>query len=157
MRSRYVTRPTRRQLQAQDAFASGDLTKMPAYKPPRAPRKQAESKVNDAIIKAGRYFGSVLFRNRRGMVRLPNGGMFPYGLGHNGYPDNVGYTPVRITADMVGRQVAVFTAIEAKTATGTVASHQQACIDELKAHGCIAGVAVCGEDVRGIIKEWEGK
>ena len=123
----------------------------------KTPRKQAESKVNDAIIKAGRLFGAVLFRNRRGMVRLEGGGMFPYGLGSNGFPDNAGYTPIKITPEMVGKTVAVFTAIEAKTDTGRVAPHQQACIDELKAHGCIAGVATSGEDVRGIIREWESR
>lgn len=121
----------------------------------KTPRKQAESKINDAIIKAGRLFGAILYRNRRGMYRREGGGMFPYGLGSNGFPDNAGYTPIKITESMVGKTVAVFTAIEAKTDTGRVAPHQQACIDELKAHGCIAGVATSGEDVRAIIKEWE--
>ena len=152
--------PSRRAILNQLAFMKGETT-MPHTETAaqttarKTPRKQAESKVNDAIIKAGRLFGSILFRNRRGMARLEGGGMFPYGLGPNGFPDNVGYTPIRITDEMVGRTVAVFTAFEAKTETGKVASHQQEVIDELKARGCIAGVATNAEDVRAIIQAWE--
>jgi hypothetical protein len=115
------------------------------------PRKQKESAVNDAIIKAARLKGSTLYRNRRGMVRLPLGGMFPYGLGPNGFPDNVGYTTRVITPDMVGRRVAIFTAIEAKV-DGPADPHQQECIERIRADGGIAGTAHNGEEAMEIVK-----
>jgi hypothetical protein len=137
-------------------FLGGETTmEAPTSPKPRKGGPQPEGKVNDAIIKAGRLFGSILYRNRRGMLPLPRGGMLPFGLGPAGFTDEIGYTPIKITEEMVGRTVAVFPAIEAKTDTVTVASHQQSVIDELKAHGCIAGVATCGEDVRSIIQSWE--
>lgn len=124
----------------------------------KTPKKQAESAVNDVIIKTMRLlFRSVLYRNRRGMVRLPNGGMFPYGLGPNGFPDDVGPTPVLITPEMVGRTVGVFTAIEAKTDEGVVEEHQLACIEALRDLGCIAGVARNAEDCERIFNDWRNK
>lgn len=116
---------------------------------------QPEGKVNKAIAEATRLFGVIAWRNRRGMLPLPNGGMLPFGVGPHGASDFIGYTPVRITADMVGRQIAVATFIESKTDTGSVQPHQQAFLDEVKAHGAIAGVARCGEDVRTLVQEWE--
>lgn len=121
----------------------------------KTPRKQAESKVNDAIIKAGRVYGAKLYRNRRGMLPLPNGGMLPFGLGPAGFPDEIGYMPVRITADMVGKTVAVFCGIEAKTEDGVLAGHQKSVLDELRRDGCVAGVATSADDVLAIIKDWE--
>lgn len=154
--------PSRRQILNRLAFMAGETTMPHTESPQQAllatdkkkPRKQAESKVNDAIIKAGRLFGSILFRNRRGMARLEDGGMFPYGLGPNGFPDNCGYTPMKITESMIGKTVAIFTAIEAKTESGVLAPHQAAVIQELKERGCIAGVATKADDVRTIIQEW---
>lgn len=151
MRRVTPTRVSRRAVAAFDAFASGDLSRMPKPVAKRStPRKQKESAVNDAIIKAARLKGSTLYRNRRGMVRLPMGGMFPYGLGPNGFPDNVGYTTRVITPDMVGQRVAIFTAIEAKV-DGPADPHQQECIERIRADGGIAGTAHNGEEAMEIV------
>lgn len=148
--------PSRRQIRNHLAFLAGE-TKMEAPKS-GAERKggpQPEGKVNKAIIQAGRLYGAKLYRNRRGMLPLPNGGMLPFGLGPAGFPDEVGYLSIRITPDMVGKTVAVFMGVEAKTDTGTVASHQEGALDELRRDGAIAGVARNAEDVLAIIKDWE--
>lgn len=153
------TKPTRRQianhLEGLSALHKGTT---PNFLPTRQPvkrGKQKESAVNDLLIKAARLiYRATLWRNRRGMVRLPNGGMFPYGLGPNGMPDNCGVTPVKITAAMVGRTVGVATFIEAKTTTGVVADHQVECIENLRDMGCIAGVACDEEQLAGIYTRW---
>lgn len=118
---------------------------------------QPEGKVNKAIAEAARLFGVIAWRNRRGMLPLPNGGMLPFGVGPHGASDFLGYTPITITADMVGKTVAVFTALESKTDTGVVAPHQQAFLDEVRERGGIAGVCRSGEDVRAVVREWEGR
>lgn len=165
-RTRYAPRqPSKRKVAADLSFLSlgtDNPEPMPEQRltsQRKTPRKQAESAVNDVIIKTMRMlFKSVLYRNRRGMVRLPNGGMFPYGLGKNGFPDNCGPTPIVITPEMVGRTVGVFTAIEAKTDKGVVAPHQLECIEELRDLGCIAGVATNSTDCEDIVRRWrEGK
>jgi hypothetical protein len=64
-----------------------------------------------------------LFRNNSGMLFNRDGVPVRYGLGniskkHNAKvksSDEIGWTPVLITPEMVGKTVAVFTAIEIKT------------------------------------------
>jgi hypothetical protein len=48
---------------------------------------------------------------------------------------------------MVGRQVAVFTALEVKTPTGRATEQQQRFLAMVEAHGGIAGIARSVEDV----------
>ena len=69
-----------------------------------------------------------------------------------GYSDGTGWTPVVITQEMVGKTVAVFTAIEVKTAKGRATPDQINFIKQVKDCGGIAGVARCEEDAIGIIK-----
>ena len=147
--------PSRRQIRNALEFMAGG-TKMEAPKERRG-GPQPEGKVNKAIAEAARLFGVIAWRNRRGMLPLPNGGMLPFGVGPHGASDFLGYTPITITADMVGKTVAVFTALESKTDTGVIAPHQQAFLDEVRECGGIAGVCRSGEDVRAAVREWERK
>ena len=57
--------------------------------------------------------GSRLFRNHVGHHLLANGRRITSGLAP-GSADLIGFTPVVITPDMVGRTVAVFLSVEAK-------------------------------------------
>jgi hypothetical protein len=68
-----------------------------------------------------------------------------YGL-QPGSSDLIGWRTVTITPEMVGQQVAVFTSIEVKTATGRVKPEQQQWLDAVQAAGGIAGVARSVED-----------
>lgn len=147
--------PSRRQIRNHLAFLAGKTEMEPAKERRGGP--QPEGKVNKAIAEAARLFGVIAWRNRRGMLPLSNGGMLPFGVGPHGASDFMGYTPIKITEQMVGRTVAVATFLESKTDTGVVAPHQQAFIDEVRAHGAIAGVCRSGEDVRAVVREWEGK
>jgi len=146
---RYARRPTQRAVRNQLEFMRGGTTMEQAK--PRG--KQPESKVNDAVKQWGRLRGQ-LYRNRRGMIDLPNGGKMPIGLGPNGAGDNVGWQTVTITPAMLGRKVAIYTEIESKTDSGLLAEHQLARIEEVRDAGGIAFVARSAEDCEEEFNRW---
>jgi hypothetical protein len=86
-----------------------------------------------------------LFRNNTGTLRDANGRPVNFGL-CKGSADLIGWRTVTITPEMVGQQVAVFTSIEVKTATGRLRPEQQQWLDAVQAAGGIAGVARSVED-----------
>ena len=64
------------------------------------------------------------FRNNRGTATTPHGQFIRFGIPEPRTPeraddmkggDRIGFTEVKITADMVGKTIAVFTSIEEKT------------------------------------------
>jgi hypothetical protein len=56
---------------------------------------------------------------------------------------------------MVGKTVAVFTAIEAKTATGRVSKDQKNFITQVQDAGGIAGIARSSDDAVDIVRRFE--
>lgn len=74
------------------------------------------------------------------------------GLLAPGASDLIGATPVVITQDMVGSTIAVFTAIECKTATGRASPEQLNFIEFVRKIGGFAGVARNKEDARKIMR-----
>ena len=125
-------------------------------KPKRAYTKREgqtpESKVLDQIRDAVRGLDRVkLYRNSRGTVQLPAGGMLRYGVGPNGASDFLGWVSVRVTPEMVGTDVAVFCAIEAKAPKENATPEQSDFLDTVLAAGGIAGVAHCGADAEAIL------
>lgn len=58
---------------------------------------------------------STLFRNNCGQYKVESGAIIRYGIANPGGSDLIGWTPKTITLEMVGKTVAVFTAIEVKT------------------------------------------
>ncbi len=81
-----------------------------------------------------------LFRNNTGTLLDKNGRPVQFGL-CKGSADLIGWTTRTITEEMVGQQVAVFTSIEVKSATGRVRPEQQAWLDAVQKAGGIAAVA----------------
>ena len=81
-----------------------------------------------------------LFRNNTGTLRDQHGRPVQFGL-CKGSADLIGWTTRTVTQDMVGTQVAVFTSIEVKTATGKIRPEQQQWLNAVQAAGGIAGVA----------------
>jgi hypothetical protein len=71
-----------------------------------------------------------------------------------GSSDLIGYTEVLITPEMVGRRIAVFTAIEVKLPGKKERPEQARYIKNVQNSGGIAGVANGAEDVARIIEEW---
>ena len=93
-----------------------------------------------------------LFRNNTGTLRDQNGRPVSFGLAR-GSADLIGWRTVTITPDMVGQQVAVFTSIEVKTATGRLRPEQQQWLDAVQAAGGIAGVARSVEDAATLLRD----
>lgn len=102
----------------------------------------SEAAIQQQIRLALSQAGSVMHRNNVGAYKDPKTGRFiQYGVGNPGGSDLIGWTPMVITPDMVGRTVAVFTACEVKTAGGRATEHQLNFIAQVLKAGGMAGIA----------------
>lgn len=90
--------------------------------------------------------GCRLFRNNTGAIKDANGRLIRFGL-CKGSSDLIGFKPVKITPEMVGRTVAVFVAVEVKTPSGKSTPEQVHFIDKVKENGGMAGIARSVQDV----------
>jgi len=102
-----------------------------------------ESNISAKIMMAAAKEGATLFKNVRGFFwTLDMQRKIRAGLQCGGSSDLIGWTRVKVTEDMVGKTVAIFTCIEAKTATGGNGSpDQKLFIANVKKAGGIAGIA----------------
>lgn len=126
--------------------------------PPRAPRmpsgKPLEKAVNEAISDLVNGHDHVhLWRNNRG-IALQGERVVRYGVGPNGASDWIGYRELLVTADMIGKSVAQFVAIEAKRPGEKPDERQQKFIDQVNKHGGIAGSATSREEADEILGRW---
>ena len=87
----------------------------------------------------------ILFRNQSGFY-VQDGRPIRYGLGNPGGSDLIGWTPVKITPDMVGKTYAIFTALEVKTDKGRPTKEQVAFIEAVKRAGGIAEIVRSEDD-----------
>lgn len=93
------------------------------------------------------------FRNNVGRLRDARGKYVTYGL-CVGSSDIIGWTPVVVTPAMVGRTVAVFTALECKVGARTTTVEQVAFLATVQAHGGIAAVVRQIADVDRAIEQF---
>jgi VRR-NUC domain len=100
-------------------------------------------------------------RLKDGSMLVPAGRPIALGFGLvNGDPvvgaaDLIGWHTVRITPDMVGKDVAVFLSVETKrTKRGRTSEDQINWMNQVKRAGGIAGVANSVESARLIFDEW---
>lgn len=94
-----------------------------------------------------------LFRNNVGVARYPDGSTVAYGL-CPGSSDLIGMTSVQITPDMVGRRLAVFTAIEVKNqAKAKRQDNQKSFIAMVRERGGCAGFAASVDEALSIINQ----
>ena len=68
-----------------------------------------------------------------------------------GSADLIGWRTVTVTPEMVGQQVAVFTSIEVKAASGRLRPEQRQWLDAVQAAGGIGGVARSVDDARALL------
>jgi len=94
-----------------------------------------------------------LFRNNVGVLRDERGQHVAYGL-CPGSADLIGFVPVTITPEMVGRRVAVFLAVECKTDTGRLSTTQRVWLASASAAGAVVCVARSESDVETALAPW---
>jgi hypothetical protein len=93
-----------------------------------------------------------LHRNNVGRLPDPRTGRWvEFGVGGKGAGDLIGWRTITITPEMIGQQVAVFTSIEVKSATGPLRPEQRQWMEAVQAAGGIAGVARSVEDAEQIL------
>ena len=80
-----------------------------------------------------------MFRNNVGSIEGKDGRRVTFGL-CVGSSDLIGFTTKTITADDIGKTVAIFTALEIKTPTGKVSPAQTKFIDMVNKHGGIGAI-----------------
>jgi VRR-NUC domain len=86
-----------------------------------------------------------LWRNNTGAYKDESGRLVRYGL-CTGSSDLIGFVPVKITPEMVGHTIPVFTAIEVKHGRGKPTPEQTNFISHIQRSGGYAGVAYSVED-----------
>ena len=114
-------------------------------------RRRDESNLLTAILLECGSGATRLFRNNCGMLQDRNGQHIRYGVCNPGGSDLIGWTKVTVTPDMVGQTLAVFTAVETKTATGRVTPEQERFLQAVAGAGGRSGVARSVADAAGII------
>jgi len=122
----------------------------------------AETSVSQRVQLAAGAEGVTLLRNNNGAAFDKTGRLIRYGLGHvapkqkTRSSDLIGWTPVIITPAMVGKVIAVFTAVEVKTedwkAPGDDREFAQArFLDLVKKSGGLSTFATSVKDVLDLI------
>jgi len=109
-----------------------------------------ESNTLRAAMLAISAAGGVVFRNNVGLAVYPDGTRVRYGLAP-GSSDLIGWRSVVITPEMVGQRVAVFVAVEVKTATGRATPQQLNFIQQVQQAGGIAGIVRSADEARGLM------
>lgn len=97
--------------------------------------------------------GLRLFRQNVGMLKDERGRMVRFGL-HPGSADLIGWRTVKITPDMVGKSLAVFTSVEVKTQTGKVRPDQENWQKQVTDAGGLAVVARSPEQAVEFFAKW---
>lgn len=113
----------------------------------------SETDILRKVMKLGSKAGARLFRNQVGHYQLLDGRRLTSGL-CPGSSDLIGWLPVEITPDMVGKTVAVFSAFEVKTLKGKVQDNQVNFIEQVKAAGGAAGVVREENELLDLIREY---
>jgi hypothetical protein len=83
-----------------------------------------------------------VFRNNSGKLPDPRTGRYvQFGVASPGGSDLIGWRTITVEPEHVGQQLAVFTAIEIKTATGRITPAQHNFLEAVRKAGGIAGIA----------------
>jgi hypothetical protein len=112
-----------------------------------------ETNIQNTIRLALSAKGVTTFRNNVGVAQFPDGSRVEYGL-CPGSSDLIGWTPVTITPEMVGRTIAVFTAIEVKQPGKYPSANQRIFLANVTRAGGISGIARSPEDALNITESF---
>lgn len=112
-----------------------------------------EKDVERTLILHASQCGATMFKNNVGKLRDERGNIVTFGL-CKGSSDLIGWTPITITPEMVGKKIAVFTAVEVKLdkhGKYQATKEQKQFINVVRNNGGFAGVADCKKDLEDII------
>ena len=153
MRRTFPKRVTQRDVRNALQFYSGGSNI--EQKPERAKtNKQPEKEVMSNVREWAHARGDVtLWRNNVGSLEWAPGRWLRYGL-CVGSADFIGLTTITITPELVGRKVAVFTALEAKAENGVVSEDQERFLMTVKDAGGIASVVHDAEEAQLAVEMW---
>ena len=101
------------------------------------------------------YSGDVVNKSEE-YITLRNWRMIRFGL-FKGSSDYIGWKKIRIIPEMVGRVLAIFTAVENKSKRGRVSKEQNTFLTNLEKSGGLAIVARDTADLHDGIKSWMNK
>jgi VRR-NUC domain len=116
------------------------------------PRADESALLSRLLVRCSQL-GARIFRNNVGRLKDRNGRWVQYGL-CVGSSDLIGYLPVTITPEHVGQTLAVFVAIEAKSATGTLRPEQRQFLNVVHGHGGITCLARSEADAEMTFAPW---
>ena len=102
--------------------------------------KQSEQSIQQAIRLQLSRGDCRLWRNNSGVLLDRQGRPVQFGL-CKGSSDLIGFRTITIGPEHLGQRLAVFAAVEVKSATGRVTTEQVAFIDTVAGMGGLAGVA----------------
>ena len=111
----------------------------------------SESRLVREVLLHGSTLGSRLFRNNVGRLKDDRGRYVAYGL-CVGSSDIIGWTPVTIGPEHVGRTLAVFTAFECKVGRNVTTTEQGAFLAAVRQQGGIAAVVRRLEDADAAVR-----
>lgn len=128
-----------------------------------------ESEIQSRIRIAVAKLGAVLFRCNTGLawtgevtrinpttILIKNARPFHAGLTRGG-SDLIGWNSVIVTEAMVGRKIAVFSAVECKNPHGRITAEQENFLDQLNRAGGIAVIARSEDDATTGVLAWSLK
>ncbi|MDW8332823.1 MAG: VRR-NUC domain-containing protein [Bacteroidia bacterium] len=113
---------------------------------------QKEKKVIERVVAAAKKRGVTLMRNPAGVFTLPTGKRVSFGLA-KGAADLIGWTPVVIGPEHVGKKIAVFCAVEVKTKNTAVSGAQKRFLEKVAADGGAAEVFRENQDLQQLIEK----
>jgi len=117
--------------------------------------KLLESDIVGAVRLALQRMRCTTWRNNVGMLRNERGGWVRFGL-CEGSSDFIGFTEYTVKPEDVGRNIAVFTAIETKRPKGgSLTEEQETFINRVKQAGGIAGAARTPLEATELIQEFK--
>jgi len=91
---------------------------------------------------------SRLFRNNIGAMQNERGDWIRFGVGGKGGSDLLGWTQVEITEEHLGKQLAIFTAVEVKKKGNKPTDDQEMFLNMVIRAGGIAGVATSPKEAK---------
>ena len=99
----------------------------------------------------GRFWSGRITSQKNGITTLQNARLVVCGFGE-GSSDQIGFSSIQITQEMVGKNIAIFTAIEIKSKSVRVTDEQLKFLKFIESKGGIALVYRDGQNIVELIK-----